>query len=59
MKSLFWSKIDNKVIDNTIWGKLSDENIKLDLSYLEANFSKAVAKASTGIDRPTLLKYRF
>lgn len=48
MKSLFWTKIPDKVIDSTVWGKLSDANIKLDLEFLESAFCKANAKAAGG-----------
>jgi len=47
MRSLFWSKIPDKVIDNTVWGKLSDSGVQLDVDALEGSFCKALARATT------------
>eukprot|EP01041_Mallomonas_annulata_P003111 gene3111-6114_t len=47
MRAFFWSKIPDKVIDKTVWSKLSDLNIKLDIDALELSFCKALAKVSS------------
>jgi len=48
MRSLFWTKIPDKVIDKTVWAGLSDEAIKLDIDSLERSFCKALAKVAAG-----------
>ena len=48
MRSFFWSKIPDKVIDKTVWANLSDTSVKLDIKALEASFCRALAKAAAG-----------
>jgi len=43
MKGFMWNKLDDKKIDDTIWDQANDENVKLDVTELEAMFAQAAA----------------
>lgn len=40
MRSLFWSRVPVNVVSSTVWVKLNDSNVKLDLGEMEWMFRK-------------------
>ncbi|CAI2175942.1 18087_t:CDS:10 [Funneliformis geosporum] len=46
LKQLFWSKISNLEVNNTVWKDIQDEDIPLNTNELDELFSKTVAVTS-------------
>ena len=44
MRGLFWSKLDDTVVHDSIWAKLDDSKVALDLSSLEQEFGRDESK---------------
>lgn len=54
MKGFQWNKIPDTKIDNTIWEKTNDGNVKLDAMELESLFGIDTVVKSTSTDGPKL-----
>lgn len=47
MRQMHWARLEDKVIENTIWFKLNDGNIKFNNKEVEAMFCQAAPKAAS------------
>ena len=56
LKNLMWQGLKQNQVAGTLWEKIDDEKVDLDIAYIESNFANKSSATTSGPKKPTVIQ---